>query len=67
MPVGDITVPTGVSLFSKDINLPPKSWIRKHLNLVYFSCIEGGGHFTAMENPGAYCEDFVKFVQLLKL
>jgi microsomal epoxide hydrolase len=66
-PVGDITVPTGVSLFSKDINLPPKSWIEKHLNLVHFSRIEGGGHFTAMENPDAYCEDFVKFVQLLKL
>jgi microsomal epoxide hydrolase len=66
-PVGDITVPTGVSLFSKDINLPPKSWIEKHINLVHFSRIEGGGHFTAMENPSAYCEDFVKFVQLLKI
>ncbi|MDR1369861.1 MAG: epoxide hydrolase [Dysgonamonadaceae bacterium] len=66
-PVGDIKVPTGVSLFSKDINLPPKSWIEKHLNLVHFSRRESGGHFTAMENPGAYCEDFVKFIQLLKL
>ncbi|MDR1368785.1 MAG: epoxide hydrolase [Dysgonamonadaceae bacterium] len=66
-PVGDITAPAGVSLFSKDINLPPKSWIEKHLNLVHFSHIESGGHFTAMENPDAYCEDFVKFVQLLKL
>jgi microsomal epoxide hydrolase len=64
--VGDIKVPTGVSLFAKDINLPPKSWIEKHLNLIHFSCIENGGHFTAMENPSAYCEDFVKFVQLLK-
>ncbi|MDR1119778.1 MAG: hypothetical protein LBM08_02560, partial [Dysgonamonadaceae bacterium] len=60
-PVGDIKVLTGVSLFSKDINLPSKSWIEKHFNLVHFSHIESGGHFTAMENPGAYCEDFVKF------
>ncbi|MDR0748283.1 MAG: epoxide hydrolase [Tannerellaceae bacterium] len=66
-PVGDIKVPTGVSLFSKDINLPPKSWIEKHFNLIHFSRIESGGHFTAMENPSAYCEDFVKFIQLLKL
>lgn len=66
-PVGDIKVPAGVSLFSKDVLLPPKSWIEKRLNLVYFSRIESGGHFTAMENPGAYCEDFVKFVKLLKL
>jgi microsomal epoxide hydrolase len=64
-PVGDIKIPTGVSLFSKDINLPPKSWIEKHLNLVHFSRIEGGGHFTAMENPTAYCKDFLKFAQLL--
>jgi microsomal epoxide hydrolase len=66
-PIGDIKVPTGISLFSKDINLPPKSWIAKHLNLVHFSRIESGGHFTAMENSSAYCEDFVKFAQLLKL
>jgi microsomal epoxide hydrolase len=66
-PVGDIKVPTGVSLFSKDVVLPPKSWIEKHFNLVHFSHIESGGHFTAMENPGAYCEDFVKFAQLVKL
>ena len=66
-PVGDIKVPTGVSLFSKDVILPPKSWIEKHFSLIYFSRIEGGGHFTAMENPGAYCDDFVKFAQMLKL
>jgi microsomal epoxide hydrolase len=64
-PVGDIRVPTGVSLFSKDVVLPPKSWIEKHFNLIHFSRIEGGGHFTAMENPDAYCEDFVRFAQLL--
>jgi microsomal epoxide hydrolase len=52
-PVGHIKVPTGVSLFSKDINLPPKSWIEKHFNLFYFSSIEGGGHLTARENPDA--------------
>jgi microsomal epoxide hydrolase len=45
--------------------LPPKSWIEKHLNLIHFSRIEGGGHFTAMENPNAYCDDFLKFAQLL--
>jgi microsomal epoxide hydrolase len=64
-PVGDIKVPTGVSLFAKDINLPPESWIEKHFNLIHFSRIESGGHFTAMENPDAYCEDFVKFAQRL--
>jgi hypothetical protein len=52
--------------WKKDVNLPPKSWIEKHFNLVHFSRIEGGGHFTAMENPDAYCKDFVKFAQLLK-
>jgi microsomal epoxide hydrolase len=66
-PVGDIKVPAGVSLFSKDVLLPPKSWIEKHLNMVQFTRIEGGGHFTALENPNSYCEDFEKFVQLLKL
>jgi hypothetical protein len=39
--------------------------IEKHFNLVHFSCIESGGHFTAMENPNAYCENFVQFAQLL--
>jgi microsomal epoxide hydrolase len=66
-PVGDIKVPAGVSLFSKDINLPPKSWIEKRLNLVHFSRIESGGYFTAMENPDACCDDFVKFARLVFL
>lgn len=64
-PIGDIKVPTGMAIFPKDINLPPKEWVEKHYNLIYWSEMPNGGHFTAMENPTAYAKDIFCFTELL--
>ncbi len=65
-PLGDISVPTGVALFSADVLPPPKSWVEKHFNLVQWSEISGGGHFTAMEKPEQFVEDIRQFFRPLR-
>ncbi len=65
-PLGDISVPTGVALFSADVLPPPKSWVEKHFNLVQWTEISGGGHFTAMEKPEQFVEDIRQFFRPLR-
>ncbi len=56
-PMGKITVPTGMALFPKDILLPPKKWVEENLNVVHWTEMPRGGHFTAMEEPELFAED----------
>lgn len=64
--LGKIEVPTGIALFPKDILLPPKTWVEDNLNLVHWSIMPEGGHFTAMEAPQAFANDVIKFYQKIK-
>lgn len=59
--IGKIVVPTGISLFSKDVLLPPKRWVENNLNIVHWTELEEGGHFTAMECPGLFADDVINF------
>lgn len=65
-PIGKITTPTGIALFAKDILLPPEVWVEDNLNLVQWSEIPRGGHFTAMEEPELYSNDICKFYRSLR-
>lgn len=65
-PIGKIEVPTGIALFAKDVLLPPKSWVEKNLNLVHWSEIPKGGHFTAMEEPILFTDDLRKFYRIFR-
>lgn len=60
-PLRKIDVPTGITLFSEDVLLPPKSWVEKNLNLIHWTEISQGGHFTAMEEPELFVKDICKF------
>lgn len=59
--IGKIEVPTGMALFPKDILLPPRKWVETNLNVVHWTDMPEGGHFTAMEAPGLYADDVIKF------
>lgn len=59
--IGPIQVPTGISLFSKDIMTPPKKWVLDNLNVTSWSVIPKGGHFTAMEEPELFVNEIRNF------
>ena len=51
--MGEVTLPTGISLFPNEIMRSSERWARKKfLDLMYFNDkIEAGGHFAALEVP----------------
>lgn len=59
--MGRIEVPTGMAVFPADILLPPKEWAERNLNIIRWTTMSGGGHFTAMEEPELLAEDIRAF------
>lgn len=66
-PIGKIDVPTGIALFPKDILLPPRKWAEKNLNIIHWTEMPCGGHFTAMEAPEAYANDVSTFYRNFRI
>lgn len=64
-PMGRITHPVGIAQFPKDILPVPKTWIERHYNLVQYSEMPYGGHFTAMEAPVPFSKALSEFVSRL--
>ncbi|ESK86859.1 epoxide hydrolase [Moniliophthora roreri MCA 2997] len=50
------TIPTGYSIFPKEIIINPKSW-HTDKNIVFISNKERGGHFAAHEQPDKLAGD----------
>ncbi|KRL04450.1 epoxide hydrolase family protein [Liquorilactobacillus oeni] len=63
--IDKIAVPTGMGIFPEDLVLPPKDWVKSHFNLIHWTEISKGGHFTAWENPQEYADDLAEFAQKL--
>lgn len=61
-PMGKVTQPVAIAQFPKDILPVPKSWIERHYNLVQYSEMPFGGHFTAMEDPVDFSKALSQFV-----
>jgi len=57
LPSEKIAVPTGVSVFPKEIYRPPRRWVEATFNLVQWTKRDSGGHFAALEEPAALVED----------
>jgi pimeloyl-ACP methyl ester carboxylesterase len=52
---GTITVPTGCSVFPKEVPRPSRRWAqRRFTNIVYWNEPDRGGHFAAWEQPGLF-------------
>ena len=49
---GEVSIPSAVSRFPREIIPVPRRWAeRAYPNLVYFNELEKGGHFAAWEQP----------------
>lgn len=58
--------PTGFALFPKEISHPPRGWAERFFNVVRWTELPRGGHFTAMEEPQALAEDIRAFFRPLR-
>ena len=52
-----IHIPTGCSIFPKEIFKTSERWARKRfLKLIHFDVLEKGGHFAAFEQPEVFVD-----------
>ena len=57
-PTDPVAVPTGCSIFPKEISRTSRRWAEKrYAKLVYFNELEKGGHFAAFEQPEAFVRE----------
>ena len=61
-----VEVPCGVTVFPKEINLPPREWAERTHNVVRWTEMPRGGHFAAMEEPELLAEDIRAFFRPLR-
>ena len=56
--VADITVPSGCSIFPKEIFKASQRWVENRFkDLRYFNVLEEGGHFAAFEQPSIFVDE----------
>ena len=62
-----VTLPTGCSLFAKELMQPPRAWAAKrYTNLVYWNDVPRGGHFAAFEQPQLFVEELRRCFALMR-
>ena len=53
-----IKLPTGCSLYPKELSRPPRSWVeRRYEKLMYWNELPQGGHFAAFEQPELFVRE----------
>jgi len=56
--LGPITVPTGVSVFPREIRRPSRRWAEgRFVNLHSWNDLDRGGHFAAFEQPELFVDE----------
>jgi len=58
-----VTVPTAITIWPKDLVLAPREWAERFYNVQQFSTQMRGGHFPAWEAPDAYAHDLCVFAR----
>ena len=54
---GQVTVPTGITVFPKEILRPSERWARRvFTDLRWYDEVERGGHFAALEQPELFVD-----------
>ena len=61
-----VSVPTGVARFPKELMLLPRAWLERRYNIVHWTEMDRGGHFAALEQPGLFAEDVMRFFAALR-
>jgi pimeloyl-ACP methyl ester carboxylesterase len=63
----ELHLPTGCSVFPKDIYAAPRSWAEKCMNdLIYWNELEKGGHFAAFEQPVQFVQEMRNCFRLVR-
>jgi pimeloyl-ACP methyl ester carboxylesterase len=52
-----VTVPTGVTIFPKDLVTAPREFAERFFRIVRWTELPTGGHFTAWEEPEAFARE----------
>jgi hypothetical protein len=65
--MGEVTVPTGGSIFPKEIFRTSRRWAAKRFtDIRYWNELERGGHFAALEQPEAFVGEVRAFFRLVR-
>ncbi|QOZ27378.1 epoxide hydrolase family protein [Bradyrhizobium sp. CCBAU 51753] len=65
--VHQVSVPTGVAVFPKEIVTPVRKWMEASFsNIQHWSEMPKGGHFSAFEQPELFVGDVRKFFRTLR-
>jgi pimeloyl-ACP methyl ester carboxylesterase len=57
-----VTVPTGCSIFPKEVPRPSRRWAEKrYTDIRYWNELERGGHFAAFEQPDLFVNEVRSF------
>jgi len=65
VPPGFVSVPTAVAHFAAELVMVPRPWAERHYNIVRWTNVDRGGHFAAVETPGAFVADLREFARML--
>jgi len=65
-PVRNVTVPTAVAVFPKDLTHPPRSWAERTYHVTRYTVMPRGGHFAAHEEPALLADDLTEFFRPLR-
>lgn len=64
---GEVHLPTGASIFPKELSRPPRHWAERIFNnIVYWNQPERGGHFAAFEQPVLFVNELRKCFRLMR-
>ena len=62
-----VTLPTGCSIFPKEIVPTPRSWAeQRYANIVYWNELDRGGHFAAFEQPALFVDELRDCFRLMR-
>ena len=62
-----IMLPTGCSIFPKEIVPTPRSWAeQRYGNIVYWNELDKGGHFAAFEQPELFVNELRECFRLMR-
>ena len=65
--IDTVAVPTGCSVFPKELQRPSRRWAEKRfVDIRYWNEPERGGHFAAFEQPELFVEDVRSFFRLVR-
>ncbi len=66
-PLDQVDVPTGCSIFPKEIMRFPRAWVEQRFtDLRHWNALERGGHFAALEQPATLVDELRTFFRLVR-